>query len=37
MKEKLESTTSYFTDEDDAVRDFTYSKVKSNNEYSERY
>lgn len=29
MKERLESTTSYFSDEDEAVREFAYGKIKN--------
>lgn len=29
MKERLESTTSYFSDEDEAVREFAYGKIRN--------
>jgi hypothetical protein len=29
IKERLESTTSYFSDEDEAVREFAYGKIKN--------
>ena len=29
IREKLESTTSYFTEEDDAVRDLAYAKMQN--------
>ena len=29
MKERLESTTSYFSDEDEGVREFAYGKIRN--------
>jgi len=36
MKERMESTTSYFSDEDEAVREFAYGKIR-NGEMPDEY
>ena len=35
-KERMESTTSYFSDEDEAVREFAYGKMKRGEQYDDQ-